>query len=103
MIAQIKKGEKIVAEILISGNLVSTKFIEKDIFVDSFVSYILSSEVSVENIDLIPRVTKAKVGPFGEKVSYLVLKNFEYSSLFSISFLNSPEINNEIPEEGVVF
>jgi hypothetical protein len=103
MIAQIKENGKAVAEIFVSGKVVSAKIADRSDLVVSFVSYLTNSDFIIGDPKKPPRILSAKLGSNGDEASFAIFKKFEKTPKFEIEILNPPKFETPIPEEGVVF
>lgn len=103
MIAQIKKGKQIVAEILVAGPRVSTKIVSNVPRLESHIRYLLGSTFVVGDPVGVSDIIVGKVGEAGDPASFAMLKDYGETSEFSIEILNPPKFKTPEPEEGVVF
>ena len=103
MIAQIKKGEKLVAEILVAGTRISTKIVANIPRLDSHIRYLLDSRFTIGDPQGFVDLISSKIGESGDPVSFVILSTFGNSFEFSIDILNPPKFETPEPKEGVVF
>jgi hypothetical protein len=103
MIAQIKKGKQIVAEILVAGPRVSTKIVSNVPRLESHIRYLLGSKFIVGDPVGVCDIISAKIGEAGDPASFIMLKQYGETTEFSIEILNPPKFETPEPEEGLVF
>jgi nitric oxide synthase oxygenase domain/subunit len=102
MIAQIKKDEKLVAEILVVGPKVSTKIVVNVPRLESYIRYLLDSKFLIGDPSGIVGMELGKIGELGDRESFSMLSIFGNTTEFSIKILNAPNMSIPDSEEGVV-
>lgn len=103
MIAQIKRDEKIVAEILVVGPRVSTKIIEQSPRLDSYIRYLLENSFLVCDPEGLTDPGYSKVGEKSDAISFSILASFGQLPEFSLEILNPPKIKNPKYEKDLVY
>jgi len=104
LIAQIRKGGNLVAEILVVNKRAETKIIDKDSGVSGFLSIVLDNFYFASDPENPLAVSYSKVGDLSELISFVILRRFERDPEYNLTFLNAPTIPDPPEEkEGILY